>query len=96
MALDLIKEAGSALFLLPSIKPKAYDDDRILSCGIKGNSQNIFPCFFGITDETFSVISFNKEKISLGFVLLLNILSYASWNISIVGYGVDIAIIPTI
>ena len=44
---------------------------------------------FGITDETFSVISFNKEKISLGFVLFLNLLSYASWNIgTIIGYGV--------
>lgn len=44
---------------------------------------------FGITDETFSVIFFNKEKISLGFVLFLNLLSYASWNIgTIIGYGV--------
>ncbi|MFA5576814.1 MAG: AzlC family ABC transporter permease [Tissierellaceae bacterium] len=44
---------------------------------------------FGITDETFSVISFNKEQISLWFVLILNSLAFASWNIgTIIGYGV--------
>ena len=44
---------------------------------------------FGITDETFSVISFNKEKINLPFVLILVILSYSSWVIgSMVGYAV--------
>lgn len=44
---------------------------------------------FGITDETFSVISFNKDKINLWFVLILNTLAFVSWNIgTIIGYGV--------
>lgn len=42
---------------------------------------------FGITDETFSVISFNKDKITLPFVLTVNILSYSSWVLgTITGY----------
>lgn len=49
---------------------------------------------FGITDETFSVISFNKDKISTSFVLVLNFLSYSSWVIgTMVGYIVG-EIIP--
>lgn len=44
---------------------------------------------FGITDETFSVISFNKEKINIVFVLTLIILSYSSWVIgTMVGYAI--------
>lgn len=44
---------------------------------------------FGITDETFSVISFNKKKTNLPFVLTLIILSYSSWVIgTMVGYAV--------
>ncbi len=44
---------------------------------------------FGITDETFSVISFNKDKISLPFVSIICLLSYLSWCLgTIVGYGV--------
>lgn len=37
---------------------------------------------FGITDETFSVASFRKEaELSPKFVLGVNILAYASWNL---------------
>ncbi len=44
---------------------------------------------FGITDETFSVISFNKEKVTLPFVLMINILAYCSWVLgTMVGYAV--------
>lgn len=44
---------------------------------------------FGITDETFSIISFNKEKINLVFVLTLVIFSYLSWVTgTMVGYAV--------
>ena len=44
---------------------------------------------FGITDESFSVISFNKDKISLPFILLVNGLSYLSWVLgTLVGYGI--------
>lgn len=34
---------------------------------------------FGITDETFSVISFNREKISPAYLLTINFMSYGSW-----------------
>ncbi len=44
---------------------------------------------YGITDESFSVISFNKDKIGVWFVLVLNTLAYLSWNIgTIIGYFV--------
>lgn len=44
---------------------------------------------FGITDETFSVISFNKDKISLPFVSIVCLLSYLSWGLgTIVGYAI--------
>ena len=42
---------------------------------------------FGITDETFSLISFNRGKISLPFVLTINIMAYCSWlSGTMVGY----------
>ncbi len=44
---------------------------------------------FAITDESFSVYSFNKDKISLPFVLIVNGLSYSSWVIgTMAGYAV--------
>jgi 4-azaleucine resistance transporter AzlC len=93
MALDLIKAGVSsssivlATFLL---NLRHMMMTASLAVELKEIPKKYIPLVsFGITDETFSVISFNKEKISLGFVLLLNILSYASWNIgTIVGYGV--------
>lgn len=42
---------------------------------------------FGITDETFSVASFSKEKLSPGFMIGLEIAAYSSWNAgTIVGF----------
>ncbi len=42
---------------------------------------------YGITDETFSVLSFSEEKLSLPFVLTVNILSNASWVVgSVIGF----------
>ncbi|NLY66154.1 MAG: AzlC family ABC transporter permease [Tissierellia bacterium] len=44
---------------------------------------------FGITDETFSVISFNKDKINLPYVSIICLLSYLSWVAgTVIGYGV--------
>ena len=37
---------------------------------------------FGITDETFSVASITKEKLTTGFLYGLTIIAYASWVIS--------------
>ncbi|TJX13285.1 AzlC family ABC transporter permease [Tissierella creatinini] len=42
---------------------------------------------YGITDETFSVLSFSEEKLNLPFVLTVNILSNASWVVgSLIGF----------
>lgn len=91
MALDLIRAGVSvgsiilATFLL-NLR------HMMMSASLAVEFQNINKKFlpivaFGITDETFSVISFNKEKINLPFVLTINILSYSSWAAgTIVGY----------
>lgn len=61
-----------------------------LSVEFKDIPKRVLPLIgFGITDETFSVISFNKEKISLPFVAIVCLLSYLSWSLgTIVGYGI--------
>lgn len=51
-----------------------------LSVKLKGVKKSILPILaFGITDETFSVASFNMDKISVPYLLALNISSYMSW-----------------
>ena len=42
---------------------------------------------FGITDETFSVLSFKDGKLNLPYILTVNILSYLSWiSGTLIGY----------
>jgi len=49
---------------------------------------------FGITDESFSVLSFNKEKLHLHFVLVVISMAYGAWVLgTIMGYLVG-EIIP--
>lgn len=51
-----------------------------LSLRLRGVKKSILPVIaFGITDETFSVASFNMEKISVPYLLAMNISSYLSW-----------------
>lgn len=51
-----------------------------LSVSLKGIKSSYLPLIaFGITDETFSVASFNREKLSLPYILIFNISSYLSW-----------------
>ncbi|NLV88489.1 MAG: AzlC family ABC transporter permease [Tissierellia bacterium] len=93
MALDLIKAgvtSGSIILATFLLNLRHMMMTASLAVELKDIPKRYIPLVaFGITDETFSVISFNKDKISLGFVLFLNILSYASWNIgTMVGYGV--------
>lgn len=61
-----------------------------LSVDFKGIPKKSLPLIgFGITDETFSVISFNKDKISLLFVGVVCLLSYLSWVAgTIAGYAI--------
>lgn len=58
-----------------------------LSLDLKGIDRKLLPIIgFGITDESFSVLSFNKDKIDLPFVLGVNS-AYISWVAgSIVGF----------
>lgn len=50
-----------------------------LSLDLKGIDRRLLPVIgFGITDESFSVLSFNKDKIDLPFVLGVNS-AYISW-----------------
>ncbi|WP_313755743.1 AzlC family ABC transporter permease [Tissierella sp.] len=51
------------------------------------NKRHLPVVAFGITDETFSIISFNRDNISLPFVFTINILSYTSWVLgTVAGY----------
>ena len=51
-----------------------------LSVKLKGVKKSLLPIIaYGITDETFSVASFNWEEISIPYLLALNISSYISW-----------------
>lgn len=50
---------------------------------------------FGITDETFSVVSFNKDKISLPFIMVLHILAYSSWALGTMAGYLSGEIIPS-
>lgn len=58
-----------------------------LSQDLKGVDRRLLPIIgFGITDESFSVLSFNKDKIDLPFVLGVNS-AYISWiGGTMVGY----------
>lgn len=48
---------------------------------------SILPIAFGVTDETFSVLSFQKGKLPKKFVLLVEFHAYSAWNIgTISGY----------
>jgi len=64
----------------------------LMSASIAGKIENekksILPLIaFGITDETFSVASFSKEKLTSGFMMGLEIAAYLSWNVgTMAGY----------
>lgn len=83
MALDLIMAGVStngiilATFLL---NLRHLMMSASLSLRLKGVKKSFLPIIaHGITDETFSVTSFNIDKISLPYILVLNISSYISW-----------------
>ena len=52
-----------------------------ISGKIKSKKISILPLIaFGITDETFSVASFSKERLVPGFMIGLELAAYLSWN----------------
>lgn len=93
MALDLIGAGvsmGSVILATFLLNLRHMMMSASLAVDFKNIPKKALPVVgFGITDETFSVISFNKEKINLPLVLILMILSYSSWVIgTMVGYAV--------
>lgn len=93
MALDLIGagvSTGSIILATFLLNLRHMMMSASLSLNFENIRKKFLPLIgFGITDETFSVISFNKEKINLFFVLTLTIFAYLSWVIgTMVGYAV--------
>lgn len=93
MALDLIGagvSTGSIILATFLLNLRHMMMSASLALDFESIPKKLLPLVgFGITDETFSVISFNKEKINPFFVLTLIILSYLSWVVgTMVGYGV--------
>ena len=83
MALDFIRagvSAGSIILATFLLNLR----HMMMSASLAVNLDNIkkihLPVLaFGITDETFSVSSFNKDRINLSFILTLHSMSYSSW-----------------
>lgn len=91
MALDLIAagvSSGSIILATFLLNLRHMMMSASLAVEFQNMNKRLLPIVaFGITDETFSVISFNKEKISLPFVLTINILAYSSWALgTMTGY----------
>lgn len=91
MALDLISagvSTGSIVLATFLLNLRHMMMSASLSVNLQGIKKSYLPIIaFGITDETFSVSSFNKDKLSLPFILTLYILSFGSWVIgTMAGY----------
>lgn len=99
MALDLILAGvsmGSIILATFLLNLRHMMMSASLSVNFEKIDRKYLPLIaFGITDETFSVASFNKEKIDLPFILTLHILAYGSWIMgTMVGFLVG-EILPT-
>lgn len=84
MALDLIKAGVSfggiilATFLL-NLRHAVMSAS--LSTRLENVKRGFLPLIaFGVTDESFSVMSFTKDSLTVPFVLTLNTLAYLSWS----------------
>lgn len=93
MALDLISAGvnGSSIILaIFLLNIRHVMMSASLSVEFKNIPKKFLPLLgAGITDETFSVVSFNKDKIDLTYVSTIFLLSYVSWNVgTVIGYFV--------
>lgn len=91
MALELIKAGvvnGSIILATFLLNLRHIMMSASLSVHFKKFDRRYLPIVaFGITDETFSVSSFNKERLTLPFVLVFYLLSHISWWLgTIAGY----------
>lgn len=101
MALDLIiigLSTGSIILATFLLNLRHLMMSASLSLEFKDIDRKYLPIIaFGITDETFSVISFNKDKISLPYLLVVTMLSYSVWVLgTAAGYLVGEIIPPTL
>lgn len=91
MALDLMRlnvSTMNIIFATFLINLRHLMMSASLSLNLKNINKRYVPLIaFGITDETFSILSFNKEKLTLPFIFSLYIMSYGSWVLgTITGY----------
>lgn len=91
MALDLILagvSTGGIILATFLLNLRHLMMTASLSIKLKDIDHKFLPFVaYGITDETFSVLSFSKEKLDLPYVLTVNILSNGSWVAgSIIGF----------
>lgn len=91
MALDLIAAGVASINIVLAtflLNLRHLMMSAALSLDFKDIPKRYLPFIaFGITDESFSVISFNKDKINLPFLLILMGLSYSSWVLgTMMGY----------
>lgn len=101
MALDLIAigiSTGSIVLATFLLNLRHLMMSASLSLDFKDIDRRYLPIVaFGITDETFSVISFNKDKISLPYLLVVTMLSYIVWVLgTAAGYLAGEIIPPTL
>ena len=91
MALDLIQagvSTGSIILATLLLNLRHLMMSASLSMKLVDAKKSYLPLVaFGITDETFSVLSFKDGRLSLPFAIVVNILSYFSWiSGTIVGF----------
>ncbi len=83
MFLDLVRagvSAGSIILATFLLNLRHMMMSASVSVNLKEETSRFLPIIgFGITDETFSVLSFNKDKLTLPFVLTVNSVAYFSW-----------------
>lgn len=91
MILDLINAGvsfGSMILATFLLNLRHLMMSASLSLEFKDIDKKYLPLIgFGITDESFSIVSFNKDKIDLPFILTLFSLAHlAWWGGSVIGY----------
>ena len=101
MALSLIAIGTGALGIIITtflVNFRHFLMSASLSAKLKKGADRFLPLIaFGVTDETFSVASFEKGLLTSEYLLGLNFVSYASWNVgTFLGYVLGSALPPSL
>lgn len=91
MAIDLIVQGisyGSIILTTFLINLRHIMMSASLSVDLKDIDRKFIPLIaYGITDETFAITSFNRDKISTPFILTLFLLAHTTWWVTcVLGY----------